>query len=238
MVCEICESQSIKKENGVFVCKECGTEYSLEEAKKQLKDVLDEKVVVAAENKQKSVNILSENDKYELLKKLCLWADLLKSFDSFIELKFDTQSESFWSLNEENLNELVKDRLPGSISKYDIYLKNAYNNSSSISDSGDSFTNRVKNYYLNKMKLTEADIPISVKNEFLYWQGKAGKYSHLSKTGFMIGMTQYNSSNLYTNVLVQNACDIKTTLLDWCYKLSSDASNNDDMVIWEVAIFN
>ena len=34
MVCEICESQSIKKENGVFVCKECGTEYSLEEAKK------------------------------------------------------------------------------------------------------------------------------------------------------------------------------------------------------------
>lgn len=29
MVCEICNSQNIKKENGVFVCKECGTEYSL-----------------------------------------------------------------------------------------------------------------------------------------------------------------------------------------------------------------
>ena len=50
-------------------------------------------------------------------------------------------------------------------------------------------------------------------------------------------MTQYNSSNLYTNVLVQNACDIKTTLLDWCYKLASSASFNKDMCIWKVAIF-
>ena len=41
MVCEICNSQNIKKENGMFVCKECGTEYSLEEAKKLIKDVED-----------------------------------------------------------------------------------------------------------------------------------------------------------------------------------------------------
>ena len=26
MICEICESQKIKKENGVFVCQDCGTE--------------------------------------------------------------------------------------------------------------------------------------------------------------------------------------------------------------------
>ena len=39
MVCEICGSQKIKKENDVFICQECGTEYSLEEARKLLKEV-------------------------------------------------------------------------------------------------------------------------------------------------------------------------------------------------------
>lgn len=39
MVCEICSSQSFKKENGVFVCQECGTEYTIEDAKKLLKDI-------------------------------------------------------------------------------------------------------------------------------------------------------------------------------------------------------
>ena len=39
MICEICGSQSIRKENGVFICQECGTEYSLEEAKKLLKEI-------------------------------------------------------------------------------------------------------------------------------------------------------------------------------------------------------
>ena len=53
MVCEICESQSIKKENGVFVCLECGTEYSLDEAKKLLKEI-DEELV---KNDSKSSSI-------------------------------------------------------------------------------------------------------------------------------------------------------------------------------------
>lgn len=42
MVCEICGSFSIRKENGVFVCQECGTEYSVEDAKKLLRDVDNE----------------------------------------------------------------------------------------------------------------------------------------------------------------------------------------------------
>ena len=38
MVCEVCGASSMKKVNGVFVCQECGTEYSLEEARKLLKE--------------------------------------------------------------------------------------------------------------------------------------------------------------------------------------------------------
>jgi len=45
MICEICGSSKIKKENGIFICKECGTEYSLLDAKNLIKEVeeIDEK---------------------------------------------------------------------------------------------------------------------------------------------------------------------------------------------------
>ena len=39
MTCEICGSTDLVKEEGVFVCKACGTKYSVEEAKKLLKEV-------------------------------------------------------------------------------------------------------------------------------------------------------------------------------------------------------
>ena len=41
IVCEICGSQDLVKENGVFVCENCGTKYSLEDAKKMLVEVND-----------------------------------------------------------------------------------------------------------------------------------------------------------------------------------------------------
>ena len=36
LVCEMCGSTDIMKENGVFVCQTCGTKYSVEEAKKMM----------------------------------------------------------------------------------------------------------------------------------------------------------------------------------------------------------
>lgn len=54
MICEICGSQSIRKENGVFACQECGTEYSLDEAKKLLVDLDDEHQKSPMEQNNKS----------------------------------------------------------------------------------------------------------------------------------------------------------------------------------------
>lgn len=34
MVCELCGSNDLVKQNGAFVCRHCGTKYSVEEAKK------------------------------------------------------------------------------------------------------------------------------------------------------------------------------------------------------------
>lgn len=36
MVCEMCQSNDLVKQNGVFVCQHCGTKYSVEEAKKMM----------------------------------------------------------------------------------------------------------------------------------------------------------------------------------------------------------
>lgn len=73
MVCEICGSHSIRKEDGVFVCKECGTEYSVYEAKKLLQDIGDENNisnVIKEVNTQKS----NEDNKDKLISLLSYWA--------------------------------------------------------------------------------------------------------------------------------------------------------------------
>ena len=37
--CEMCSSNQIVKENGYYVCKSCGTQYSIDEAKKLLIEI-------------------------------------------------------------------------------------------------------------------------------------------------------------------------------------------------------
>lgn len=39
IVCDLCEGTRFKKEGGVYICKSCGTEYSLEEAKSMMREV-------------------------------------------------------------------------------------------------------------------------------------------------------------------------------------------------------
>lgn len=42
IVCEMCESTDFIKMDGLFVCQECGCKYSMEEAKKMMKEIDDE----------------------------------------------------------------------------------------------------------------------------------------------------------------------------------------------------
>ena len=67
MKCEVCGSLSIKKENGVFVCSECGTEYSLEDAKKLLTEIGDsttEKVDKEQKREENNRYIVGVTQKY------------------------------------------------------------------------------------------------------------------------------------------------------------------------------
>ena len=119
IVCEICGSQSIRKENGVFVCQECGTEYSLDEAKLLLKDI--EEAVGSSKNERK---VIKENTnvsgKEELLTQLYLWAknlsDLQDMYLWFDEPVSSLKQESFWlsdtpfdNYNDEVIFPYIKD---------------------------------------------------------------------------------------------------------------------------------
>ena len=80
MVCEICESQKIKKENGVFVCQDCGTEYSLEEAKKLLIEIEEHE---EGKNKKRDIdnsNVINK-DKNTLLCQLEMWLTYIRSLE-------------------------------------------------------------------------------------------------------------------------------------------------------------
>lgn len=67
MVCEICGSQSFKKENGVFVCQECRTEYSTEDAKKLLTDIDGNDAPKENKSEKKEENLEKVKLEYDLL---------------------------------------------------------------------------------------------------------------------------------------------------------------------------
>ena len=48
--CEVCNSNDLIKQDGVFVCQSCGTKYSLEEIKKQLVEIAGPVQVVGVDN--------------------------------------------------------------------------------------------------------------------------------------------------------------------------------------------
>lgn len=39
VICEMCNSNQMRKENGLFVCQNCGTQYTAEEAQKLLVEI-------------------------------------------------------------------------------------------------------------------------------------------------------------------------------------------------------
>lgn len=90
MKCEVCESFSFKKENGVFVCQECGTEYSLEDAKKLLTEIDD-----SASHKSDKVQKREENiEKIKLEYDLLCWHNFYEKCHE-LENSFEIKDDSF-----------------------------------------------------------------------------------------------------------------------------------------------
>lgn len=102
MVCEICGSQSIKKENGVFVCQECGTEYSVEEAKKLLKEV-ETSAILSEESKQLAPERCANGD--ELLKQLYAWLGYIESLDGWFYYVKHSRDQTFSEFKSSDVSE-------------------------------------------------------------------------------------------------------------------------------------
>ncbi len=214
MVCEICGSQFIKKENGVFVCQECGTEYSLEEAKGLLQEVESEggKVVVSASNDKNEIKVVSENDKYILLKKLSIWASALEAIESFEELEFDATKPNIWIMS-------VVDYLSIESVFPDNYAQ-LYLNTTEYARCKPLGVEFAK-HYIKKLELTESDIPSSVR----------AAYNSI-KNDFTI---KYNSTNFGTFTYKgQSYLDAYPNI----YKATGNASsicfeaNHEDLLQW------
>ena len=89
MVCEICQSQSIRKVDGVFVCQECGTEYSVEDAKKLLVEVDDVKPSAVP---SKETNKAADSSNME--KHLLAWLGYIKDIHDTFDDEFDVDLTS------------------------------------------------------------------------------------------------------------------------------------------------
>lgn len=121
MVCEICESQSIKKENDVFVCQECGTEYSLGDARNLLKEVGENTITNSVDPKELNMTNSQEN-KYELVKKLSLWLNVIMSLedtDYWFGFKYEPTSAMFWD-NVHNIKSIEAPITSQSVLSLDI----------------------------------------------------------------------------------------------------------------------
>ncbi len=53
LICEMCDGENLIKENGVFVCQDCGCKYSVEEAKKMMREVDTDTGATAGVKKEK-----------------------------------------------------------------------------------------------------------------------------------------------------------------------------------------
>ena len=102
MVCEICGSQSIRKENGVFVCQECGTEYSVEEAKKLLQEV--DASGEAPKTETLGVSETYKEDKNKLLQYLSSWLKVIAPFE---HMSFWTGKECSGPITDAYVDELL-----------------------------------------------------------------------------------------------------------------------------------
>lgn len=106
IVCEICGSQKLKKENGMFVCQECGTEYSLDEARNLLVDVDSSEPI-------SEKPVATRNGQAELRGQLVLWASLLKQIED-LDFYFDLSgldTYKFWS------GDSVKENVPAAVGR-------------------------------------------------------------------------------------------------------------------------
>lgn len=110
LTCEMCGSNDLVKQDGVFVCQSCGCKYSVEEAKKMMVEV---KGTVKIDNSGQAENYISlalstlDNDEYKECLKYCNKA-LEHNAKDREALKIKAECYARMSKNEESINTLRK----------------------------------------------------------------------------------------------------------------------------------
>ena len=110
MVCEICGSSNIRKESGIFKCLECGTEYSLEEARSLLVEVGEEAKVEQTTPAKEAQVLSAPQDKEKLVNVLHAWYEYALSCENvtkyFIHFCRSNEIKSLWEYTPEEVEVL------------------------------------------------------------------------------------------------------------------------------------
>ena len=101
LICEICEGNNLVKEDGMYVCKDCGAKYSVEEAKKMM---VEGKVDVSGSTVK--IDQSEELDNYyEIAKNAYNSLDYERAatyYDKIVEKKPKDWEANFYSLLSRN----------------------------------------------------------------------------------------------------------------------------------------
>ena len=158
MVCEICGSRKFKKENGIFACLECGTEYSADEAKKLLVEV-NESSDTAVNNDEVAI----------LLTKLQTWLEYVLNIENLLQ-HFNISIQDYFKtpLSISDFREKIKyptpEKLFSRLQEKDFYYEYIVNSSIGKNNNPfkktpiDSFTiNYLKWYFSEKEDYSRLD---------------------------------------------------------------------------------
>ena len=114
LVCEMCGGNSLLKNEGVYICQNCNTQYTVEEAKKMMiegaVDVTGS--IVKVDNSAKFANL------YKIARRARDDGNIAKAYRSYEELLMedpDNWEPNFYSAFYEGLNELKGDEPGGSV---------------------------------------------------------------------------------------------------------------------------
>ncbi len=123
IVCELCESTNLIKQNGMFVCQSCGTKYSLEDAKKMMVEVDDP----AGSESGLSVPVAEDNPQIQNLLEL---ARVSLSSNNYAEaekfcnqvIAIDAQNFDAWKLKGDAIAPQNTTDTPRALEVYNCYI--------------------------------------------------------------------------------------------------------------------
>lgn len=209
LTCEMCGSTDLMKQEGVFVCQNCGTKYSVEEAKKMMiEGTVDVQgtVRVDTSDKVKNLYIMARRAKDDSN------AELASKYYEMITLENPNDWEALFYFNYFKARQTNLQNMGNSV----IRLANSLDSVFDLIDKSDKTSDEKWN--LAKEIITKID---SLCESYIYWAKShyrkfsqlSGSVSELENRTFAIAQLQNNMANLLEKYFAENSKQVVAAYL-------------------------